>query len=92
LRQKSWQSQKSFTSPDSNNTHFVFIVPINDTKRRVNDLSQMFDRKLRHDPAAQRMRAQPLNLGNDLSSKPFPHIRYTFTRIIGQQVLKVLDR
>jgi len=53
-------------------------MPINNTKRRVNDLSQMFDMKLRHDTATQRMRAQPLDPGNDLSNKPFPHIWRAF--------------
>jgi hypothetical protein len=67
-------------------------MPVNDTKRRVNDLSQMLDMKLRHDTTAQRMRAQPLNPGNDLSNKFFPRIRNTFAGVIGLQVLKVLDR
>ncbi len=38
------------------------------------------------------MRAQPLDPGNDLSSKPFPRIRRAFVRVIGLHVLKVLDR
>jgi len=67
-------------------------MPIHDTKRRVNYLSQMFNMELGHDPAAQRMRAQPLNPGNDPGDKPFSHIRHTFARVIGLYVLKVLDR
>ncbi len=67
-------------------------MPINDTKWRINYLSQMFNIKLRHNAAVQRMRAQSLNPGNDLSDEPFPYIRHTFTRIKGLQVLKVLDR
>ncbi len=91
LTMRSWHPQKSFTSPDPDDTHFVLIVSINDTKRRKNDLSQMFDMELGHDTAAQRMRAQPLNLGDDLGCEPFPRIRRAFTRVIGLHVLKILD-
>ena len=87
-----WQSQKSFTSPDPNNTNSIFIVPINDTKRRVNDLSQMFGIELRYDTAAQRVCAQPLDPGYNLGNKPLPHIRHAFAQVIGLQVLKVFDR
>ena len=67
-------------------------MPINDAERRVNDLSQMFGIELGYDTAAQRMRAQPLDLGDNLGSKPPSHIRHAFTRVIGLHVLKVLDR
>lgn len=92
LQQKSWHPQKSFTPPNPNNTHFVFIMSINDAKRRVHDLSQMFDIELGHHTPAQRMRAQPLNRAHDVGNKPFPNIGYTFVRVIGLQVFKVLDR
>lgn len=49
-----------------------------------------FDMKLRHGTTAHRMRAQPLNLDNDLSNKPFPHIRRAFVRVMYLQVPKVL--
>ena len=67
-------------------------MPINDTKWRVNDLSQMFDMKFRHDTAAQRMRSKPLNRVHDIGNKPFPNIWHTFSCVIGLQVLKVLER
>ncbi len=67
-------------------------MPIHDAKRRVNDLSQMFYMKLGHDTATQRMRSEPLNRGHDVGNKPFPNIRHAFARVIGLQVLKVLDR
>ncbi len=86
----SWYSQASFTSPNSDNAHFVFIILINDTERRVNDLSQMFNMKLRHDTAAQRMSSEPLGLGNDLSGQPFPHIRRVFAGAIRLQVLLLI--
>jgi len=66
----SWQLQKSFTSPDPNNTHLIFVIAINDAKRRENDLSQMFHIELRYDTAGERVRAQPLDPGDDLGSKP----------------------
>ena len=66
-------------------------MPINDAKRRVNDLSQMFNIELRYDTAAQRVCAQPLDLGDNLSNKPLSHIRHAFARIIGLHVLKVFD-
>jgi hypothetical protein len=87
----SWHPQESFTPPDPNNTNLVFILPVNDTKWRVNDLSQMFDIELRHDTAAQRMRSKPLNRAHDPGNKPFPGIRRAFSRVIVLQVLKVLD-
>ena len=52
-----------FTPPNSDDAYFVFIVSINDAERRVNDLPQMFDMKLRNDTAAQWMRFESLNLG-----------------------------
>ena len=67
-------------------------MPINDAKRRVNNLSQMFNIKLRYDTAAQRVWAQPLDLGDDLSSKPLSHIWHTFAHVIGLHVHKVFDR
>ncbi len=67
-------------------------MPINDAKRRVNDLSQMFGIELRYDTTASWMRTQPLDPGNDLGNKPFPHIRHAFVRVIGLNVLKVFDR
>ncbi len=67
-------------------------MPIHYTKRRVNDLSQMFNIELRYDTAAQRVCAQPLNLGNDLGNKPLSHIRHAFARVVGQHVLKVFER
>ncbi len=90
-QQESWQFQKSFTSPDPNNTNFILIVPINDAKRRGNDLSQMFDIELRYDTTRERVCAQPLDLGNDLSSKPLSHIRRTVAQVKGLHVLKVFN-
>jgi len=66
-------------------------MPVNDTKRRVNDFSQMVNIELRHDTSAQRMRAKPLNLAHNLSNKPVPYIRHAFARVIGLHVLKVFD-
>jgi len=50
----------------------------------------MFDMKFRYDTAAQRMRAQLLNRAHELSNKPFPRVRRTFTRVRGLHVLKSL--
>ncbi len=67
-------------------------MPINDAKRRVNDLSQLFDIELRYDTATQRVCTQTLDLGDDLSSKPLSHIRHAFAQVIGLHVIKVFDR
>jgi len=67
-------------------------MPINDAKRWVNDLSQRFNIELGYDTATQRVCAQPLDLGNDLSCKPLSHIRHTFAQVKGLYVLKVFDR
>ncbi len=66
-------------------------MPINDAERRVKYLSQMFDMKLRHDTAAQRMRSKPLNRVHDVGNKPFPDIKHAFACVIGLQVHQVLD-
>ena len=67
-------------------------MPVDDAKRRVNDLPQMFDIELRHDTPAQRMRSKPLDLAHDVGNKPFPNIRHTFSCVMSLQVLKVLNR
>ncbi len=87
----SWHPQESFTPPDPNNTNFVFIMPVNDTKWRVNDLSQMFDIELRYDTIAQRMRSKPLDLIDNLSNEPLSYIRHAFAQVIDLQVLKVFN-
>jgi hypothetical protein len=91
-RVRSWHSQKSFASPDTNNTNLVFIMPINDTKWRGDDLSQMFDIELGNDTAGERMRSKPLDLGDDFCNKPLSRFGRAFTGVIGLQILKVLDR
>ena len=91
-RQMSWHPQESFTPPDPNDTNLVFIMPINDTKWRVNDLSQMFDNEFRYDTTAQRMRAQPLDPGDDLSGKTLSHLRHAFAQVPCLHIFKVLDR
>lgn len=67
-------------------------MTVNDAKGRVNDLPQMLDSELRYDTAAQWMRAEPLDPGNDLSGKPLPDMRRPLARVISLQVLKVPDR
>src|SRR5512143_2500806 len=89
---QSWHLQGSFTSPDPDNAHFVLVMPVHDTERRVNDLSQMLNIELRYDTTAQGMRPHPFHRSHDLSDKPFPRIRHTFAGVIGLNVLKVLDR
>jgi hypothetical protein len=66
-------------------------VPINDAKRRGYNLSQVFDIELRYDTAAQRVCAQPLDPGDDLSSKPLSRVRDAFAQVIGLHALKVFD-
>ncbi len=58
----------------------------------VNDLSSMFDIKLRHNAVAHPMHLEPLFPGKELSGKPFPGIVHAFAEIIRLHFLKVLDR
>ena len=66
-------------------------MPIYDTKRRVNDLSQMVNIELRHDTTGERVCGQPLDPGDELSGKALSRIRHAFTRVIGLQVFKVFN-
>ena len=66
-------------------------MPINDAKRRGNDLSQMFDIELRYDTTAQRVCAQPLDLIDNLGNEPLSYLRHAFAQVIGLHVLKVFN-
>src|SRR3990172_1211833 len=86
----SWHFQEPFTSPDTDYAHFVFVMPVNYLKSRINDLPQMVDIKFRHDTPALGMRAQALDPGNNLTRKPHPHVRRPFADVIHLQVLQIL--
>jgi len=95
LDKGSWrprQSQQPFTAPDAHNANLARIVPIDDTKRRLDQLPQKRLVELRHDSTQLRMRSERLDPPEDLGDQPFTDLGNTLLDIPEPDLLQIGNR
>lgn len=86
------EPKQSLTTPDADDVHPFGLAPIDEAKRRVNQLTQVRRVKLRHHAAKIWMIRQVLDVFEQLGDEAFSHLRDTLLTIIAPEVPQVVQR
>jgi hypothetical protein len=84
--------QQSFTTPDTHNPHMLDIVTVNNSKRRMNQLSEESLLEFGDYPTNVRIIDECLDPLKDLSDQPFTDIGHPLPYIPHPDLLEIAQR
>ena len=83
------QTELTFAAPDTHDSHRKRIAPVNDTKRRIDDLSQIILSEFRDDTPNVRVIFQTFDACDDIDDKAGADLGYTLLSVPGMDALKI---
>lgn len=83
------KTKPAFAAPDAHNSHRKRVAPVNDTKRRIDDLPQIVLAEFRNDTPNVRIILQTFDACDDIGDNAGADIRCALLSIPGVNILKI---